>query len=169
MTQAVRKSSRDAPRHPLAPTRSTEVEGMALVALRSMTPSEMRRMVRVLETEGITGVRLAKVRLSRADARRVAEGGAASVQATLVSEERPSADETPEQALERALSDARARWGSISPNGASATRVGNCWRTGSFSRGCRACFPSLGRIPGASTASCCKAIPSWAVAAPLMR
>jgi hypothetical protein len=109
MTQAVRKSSRDAPRHPLAPTRSTEVEGMALVALRSMTASEMRRMVRVLETEGITGVRLAKVRLSRADARRVAEGGAASVQATLVSEERPSADETPEQALERALSDARAR------------------------------------------------------------
>lgn len=109
MTQTVRKSSQGGAGNFSRGRRPAEVEGMAFVALRALTAVEARRVAQILETEGIKDVRLTKVRLSRTDAKHVAEGGSTAVQAVLLPEEGAAADEAPDQALERALSEARAR------------------------------------------------------------
>jgi hypothetical protein len=84
---------------------------MAFVSLRILTTVEMAQVAKVLEAEGIKDVKLAKVHLSPTDARRMAKGGNASIQATIVAEdpESVSTDGTPEQALEQALHDAKTR------------------------------------------------------------
>jgi hypothetical protein len=74
-----------------------------------MATVEMARVAKALETEGIKDVKLAKVRLSRTDAKRMAAGHGASIQATIIPEDGGHGDEAPEQALERALRDAKAR------------------------------------------------------------
>lgn len=110
MTQTVPKPSQNPRGRCSREGRPAEIEGMALVALRTMSPVEMARVSKALEREGISGVRLARLHLSRTDARRVAEGGSASILATFESEDDQAViDETPEQGLERALREARAR------------------------------------------------------------
>jgi hypothetical protein len=69
----------------------------------------MAQVMKTLEMEGIKDVKLAKVRLSRTDAKRMAAGRGASIQATIEPEEDGHEGETPERVLERALRDARAR------------------------------------------------------------
>ncbi len=91
--------------------RSSGVEGTALVALHPMTRAEMARVTKALETEGIGDVKTARIILSRADAKKVASGSAAAIKATVLTGEPVEAagDQTPEQALDRALKDARGR------------------------------------------------------------
>ncbi|MBK1663741.1 hypothetical protein CKO10_04400 [Rhodospirillum rubrum] len=84
-----------------------EVEGTVLVAPHALSPGDMERVAKLLEAEGVTGMRLARVWLSHGDARRIAEGGAASIQATLLADD--PVNEAPGQALTRALHEARGR------------------------------------------------------------
>lgn len=110
MEQTAKKQPQGSPRNLPHGGRPTDVEGMAFVSLRAMTTIEMAQVMKTLELEGIKDVKLAKVRLSRTDARRMAAGRGASIQATIEPEgDDRIADETPEQTLERALRDARAR------------------------------------------------------------
>ncbi len=87
--------------------RSSGVEGTALVALHAMTSVEMARLTKALETEGIKGVKPARIILSRADAKRMASGSATAIKATVVPSE--TAKAVVADVLELSLRAARVR------------------------------------------------------------
>ncbi|HLN25471.1 MAG TPA: hypothetical protein VK558_15975 [Patescibacteria group bacterium] len=109
MEQIAKKQPQGSPRHLPRGGRPTDVEGMAFVSLRAMTMIEMAQVMKILEVEGIKDVKLARVRLSRTDAKRMAAGHGAAIQATIMPDDAEHENETSEQALERALHDAKAR------------------------------------------------------------
>ena len=86
-----------------------QVEGMAFIAFRSLTAGEMTRATKALEKEGIANVKIAKVRLSRTDMKRMDKGQDASIQARVV----PEVQGTDGPTLEEALRDAKARGDAI--------------------------------------------------------
>ena len=91
--------------------RPSGVEGTALVALHVMTSLEMAHATKVLENEGITNVKPARIILSHADAKRVASGSVTAIKAIVFPANATDAvvAEAPEQALERSLKAARER------------------------------------------------------------
>lgn len=116
MVQTAKTSlaTQDLPRGKTLPRsgRRTSVEGTVLVSWRAMTDAEMARVAKALEAEGIKDMKLAKVHLSPTDAKKVASGRSASIQATILAGDRlqiAPEEETPERELDRALRDAKAR------------------------------------------------------------
>jgi len=89
--------------------RDTPVEVTALVAARTLSTGELKRVTRALAAEGITGLRPTRIVLARNDALAVEEGNTGPITATALREEGERPDQEAHQTSELAEALAAAR------------------------------------------------------------
>ena len=90
---------------------TASVEVTALVSLHTIPDHDLARIAKILAGAGISGIAPARIILSRSDAKRVASGQLATVQATIIAGEaadRPD-DEPRPRTLTEAIDAAKAR------------------------------------------------------------